>query len=118
MADSVSNTVLRFLISRDITKGKSREELLAKLAGAGYSDAHAEQFIAQAERKVLARNRRCAVISALLVVVLVSRIFWGMHAQNPDMQLLLGVAAGVFAVAGFYFALVARWQAAPPKASS
>ena len=61
MADSASNKVLRFLISRDIVKGKSREELLAKLDGAGFSAEHAEQFIAQAERKVLARNRRGAL---------------------------------------------------------
>ena len=112
---STTNTVLRFLISRDITKGKSREELLAKLAAAGFSAEHADLFIAQAERKVLARNRRCAVISAIVVAVLISRIFWGQHAGNADMQMLLGIVAGIFAVAGFYFGFVARWQAAPPK---
>ncbi|MEG0921427.1 MAG: hypothetical protein RSD57_08640 [Comamonas sp.] len=115
---STSNTVLRFLISRDITKGKSREELLTKLAAAGFNAEHAELFIAQAERKVLARNRRCAVISAIVVCVLVSRIFWGQHAGNADMQMLLGIVAAIFAVAGFYFGWVARWQAALPKAEA
>lgn len=118
MADSASNKVLRFLISRDIVKGKSREELLAKLDGAGFSAEHAEQFIAQAERKVLARNRRCAVISGLMVAVLVSRMFWGAHVGNAHMQMLLGIVAAIFAVAGFYFGWVARWQAAPPKAQA
>ena len=112
---SASNAVLRYLLSRDIIKGKSREELLAKLHGAGFSGEHAEQFIAQAERRVLARNRRCAVISALVVAVLVWRLFWGPHAGNDEMRLLLSVTAAIFAAAGFYFWLVARWQAPPAK---
>ena len=113
---SASNAVLRYLLSRDIIKGKSREELLAKLHGAGFSGEHAEQFIAQAERRVLARNRRCAVISAIVVAILLSRVIWGPYANHPDMQLLMGILAAIFAAAGFYFWFVARWQAPLPKA--
>ena len=117
MADSASNKVLRFLLARDILKGKSREELLAKLEAAGFNGEHAELFIAQAEKRVLSRNRRCAVISAVVVAVLLGRVVWGPYANNPDMQLLLGVMAAIFAAAGFYFWFVARWQAPLPKAS-
>ena len=119
MADSTSNKVLRFLISRDILKGKSREELLAKLDGAGFSGAHAELFIAQAERKVRARNRRCALVSAALTVLLLARLLWGdSAANNDDVRILLAVMAAVFMASGFYFWFVARWQAAPPKPST
>ena len=97
MADSASNKVLRFLLARDILKGKSREELLAKLEASGFSGEHAELFIAQAEKRVLSRNRRCAVISAVVVAVLLGRVVWGPYANNPDMQLLLGVMAAIFA---------------------
>jgi hypothetical protein len=103
MAGSASNSILRFLLARDIRKGKSREDLLAKLEAAGFKGEHATQFIAQAERKVLARNRRCAVISAIVVLV------------HLDMQLLLGVLAAIFSAAGFYFWFVARWQAPAAK---
>ena len=107
----VSNQVLRFLIARDIAKGKTRASILAKLDGAGFSSEHAEQFIAQAERKVRARNRRCAAISALLVVVLLGRMGWGAYAHIPERQLLLAIMAAVFAVTGLYFGCIARWQA-------
>lgn len=115
MAGSASNSILRFLLARDIRKGKSREDLLAKLEAAGFSGEHAAQFITQAERKVLARNRRCAVISAIVVLVLLARLVWGPYADHPDMQLLLGVLAAIFSGAGFYFWFVARWQAPPAK---
>lgn len=118
MADSASNKVLRYLLARDILKGKSREELLAKLEGAGFNGDHAELFIAQAEKRVLSRNRRCAVISAIVVAVLLGRVVWGPYGDNPDMQLLLGVMAAIFAAAGFYFWFVARWQAPLPKVSA
>ena len=118
MADSASNKVLRFLLARDILKGKSREDLLAKLDAAGFSGEHAELFIAQAEKRVLARNRRCAVISAVVVAVLLGRVIWGPYTHNPDMQLLLGVMAAIFAAAGFYFWFIARWQAPLPKADA
>lgn len=117
MADSASNKVLRFLIARDILKGKSREDLLAKLEAAGFNGEHVELFIAQAEKKVLARNRRCAVISAIVVLVLLGRVVWGPYADSPDVQLLLGVMAAIFAAAGFYFWFMARWQASLPKVS-
>lgn len=116
MADSASNKVLRFLIARDIVKGKSREDLMAKLEAAGFSGEHADLFIAQAERRVLARNRRCAIISAIVVAILLSRVIWGPYANHPDMQLLMGILAAIFAAAGFYFWFVARWQAPLPKA--
>lgn len=118
MADSASNKFLRFLLARDILKGKSREDLLAKLDAAGFSGEHAELFIAQAEKRVLARNRRCAVISAVVVAVLLGRVIWEPYAHNPDMQLLLGVMAAIFAAAGFYFWFIARWQAPLPKADA
>ncbi|MFC3217101.1 hypothetical protein [Comamonas sp. JC664] len=107
-----------FLLARDILKGKSREDLLAKLDAAGFSGEHAELFIAQAEKRVLARNRRCAVISAVVVAVLLGRVHLGPYAHNPDMQLLLGVMAAIFAAAGFYFWFIARWQAPLPKADA
>ena len=115
MADSASNKVLRFLIARDIVKGKSREDLMAKLEAAGFSGEHADLFIAQAERRVLARNRRCAIISAIVVAILLSRVIWGPYANHPDMQLLMGILAAIFAAAGFYFWFVARWQAPAAK---
>ncbi|MCS4295093.1 hypothetical protein M2375_003326 [Comamonas sp. BIGb0152] len=118
MADSASNKVLRFLIARDILKGKSREDLLVKLEAAGFNSEHAELFIAQAEQRARARNRRCAVISAIVVLVLLGRVVWGPYGDNPDVQLLLGVMAAIFAAAGFYFWFVARWQAPLPKASA
>jgi len=118
MADSASNKVLRFLIARDILKGKSREDLLAKLEAAGFNSEHAELFIAQAEQRARARNRRCAVISAIVVLVLLGRVVWGPYGDTPDVQLLLGVMAAIFAAAGFYFWFVARWQAPLPKASA
>lgn len=115
MAGSASNSILRFLLARDIRKGKSREDLLAKLEAAGFKGEQATQFIAQAERKVLARNRRCAVISAIVVLVLLARLVWGPYADHLDMQLLLGVLAAIFSAAGFYFWFVARWQAPAAK---
>lgn len=115
MADSTSNKVLRFMLSRDIVKGKSREELLAKLEGAGFSGEHAALFIAQAERKARARNRRCALVSVAITLFLLSRLVWGDSTQNSDVRLLVAVMAAIFMASGFYFWFVARWQAAPPK---
>ena len=113
---STTNTLMRYLIAREIRKGKSYEELMSKLEAAGFSPEHARTFIAQAERKALARNRRCAAISLLVVLVLLARVIWGPYADHPDMQMLMGILAALFAAAGFYFWFVARWQAPLPKA--
>ena len=50
---STTNTLMRYLIAREIRKGKSYEELMSKLEAAGFSPEHARTFIAQAERKAL-----------------------------------------------------------------
>ena len=53
-----------------------------------------------------------------LVLVLLARVIWGPYADHPDMQMLMGILAALFAAAGFYFWFVARWQAPLPKASA
>ncbi len=115
MADTVSHKILRYMVSRAIIRGKSREEILTKLDASGFTGAHAEQVIAQAEQKVLSRNRRCAIISAIITLALLYRLIWGPYADHDEMRMLMAALSALFLGAGFYFWYIARWQAPPLK---